>query len=334
LASQNSSLLRSVTLAGVEIPGNLFLAPMAGYTDAAFRAVCADWGASLCFSEMVSAEGLSRGNTKTLHLLRRGEEEQLLGFQLFASDAVTMGKAVRAVNPLAPLLIDLNCGCSVPKVLKTGSGAALLRSPALIGEMVRAMKQETDIPISVKLRSGWDEQEITYMECAQKAVEAGASLLCLHPRTRAQGFSGKARWEHIRELESASRVPVFGSGDLFSAEDCLSMLESTGCHGVMIARGALGNPFIFQQTKDLLKYGREQEESAASPTDRLDTALHHLELLVRLKGERAACREMRKHFVSYTRGMEGGVALRQSVVQASTVEDYQAVVAKYFGLTR
>ncbi len=334
MASQSSSLLRSVTLAGVEIPGNLFLAPMAGYTDAAFRAVCADWGASLCFTEMVSAEGLSRGNAKTLRLLRRAEDEQFLGFQLFASDAVTMGKAVRAVNPLAPLLIDLNCGCSVPKVLKTGCGAALLRSPALIGEMVHAMKQETDIPVSVKLRSGWDEREITYLECAQKAVEAGASLLCLHPRTRSQGFSGKARWEHIQELARASRVPVFGSGDLFRAEDCLSMMERTGCHGVMIARGALGNPFIFQQTKDLLEYGRENTELAVSPADRLDTALRHLELLVRLKGERAACREMRKHFVSYTRGMEGGAALRQSLVQASTVEDYQAVVAKYFGLTR
>jgi tRNA-dihydrouridine synthase B len=323
-----------VVLSGVKVPGNLFLAPMAGYTDAAFRSVCADWGASLCYTEMVSAEGLCRGNAKTLRLLARGEDEQSLGFQLFASDAGTMGKAVRAVNQFSPLLIDLNCGCSVPKVLKTGCGAALLRSPALIGEMVRAMSQETGIPVSVKLRSGWDESEITFLECAEKAVVAGAALLCLHPRTRSQGFSGKARWEQIAELVRASPVPVFGSGDLFSAEDCVSMMERTGCHGVMIARGALGNPFIFQQAKDLLEYGREGSELTVSPSDRLDTALRHLELLVRIKGERTACREMRKHFVSYTRGMEGGAALRQNIVHASSMEDYRAIVGRYFEPTR
>jgi tRNA-dihydrouridine synthase B len=314
LVSRINPLFHPLTVGGTEIPGNVLLAPMAGYTDAAFRAVCLDWGAVLCFAEMVSAEALFRESAKTMRLLVRASNEEHIAFQVFASNPHIAAEATRRVAALSPVLIDLNCGCSVPKVLKTGCGAALLKQPALVGEIVRAMSGETSIPVSVKLRSGWDASQITYIQCAEAAVRAGASLVSLHPRTRAQGFGGTARWEHIATLKGSCPVPVLGSGDLFTAEDCAEMLRRTGCDGVMIARGALGNPFLFRQARDLLE-GRERSP-AVTAADRLETALRHLKLLIGIKGEEIACREMRKHFVSYTKGLHGGAALRQDAVQA------------------
>jgi nifR3 family TIM-barrel protein len=189
------------------------------------------------------------------------------------------------------------------------------------------MRAETEIPVSVKLRSGWDPSALSYIACAEEALRAGASLLTLHPRTRSQGFGGKARWEEIAALKKASGVPVFGSGDLFTPEDCAAMIASTGCDGVMIARGALGNPFIFRQTAALLLEGTPPVPPTAG--DRLGTALRHLALLVRFKGEGTACREMRKHFVAYTRGLPDCAALRQRLVRAAAVEEYETVVGEY-----
>ncbi len=296
---------------------------MAGYTDAAFRSVCADWGASLCFTEMVSAEALRRGSGKTLRLLAREESERAVGFQIFAPGPQAAAAAVRIISPLAPQVIDLNCGCSVPKVLKTGCGASLLRTPGLVGQIVAAMRQETDIPVSVKLRSGWDPSSVTFLSVAEAAVAAGAALLTLHPRARSQGFSGSARWEEIATLKRASPVSVFGSGDLFTALDCQRMLAETGCDGVMLARGALGNPFLFRQAREFLLGCPPLEVGAA---ERLETALRHLRLLARVKGERLACREMRKHFVAYMRGMQGAAPLRQAIVRATTITDYEQQV--------
>ena len=320
-------LFHSVHVGSLEVPGNVWLAPMAGYTDAAFRSVCVHYGAPLCFTEMVSAEALSRNNGTTLKLLRRAANELLTGFQIFAADAPTAASGVRRITSMAPAIIDLNCGCSVPKVLKTGCGAALLRKPQLIGSMVAAMRAETDIPITVKLRSGWDEGSINYLACAEEAVRAGASLVTLHARTRAQGFGGKARLEHISALKAGCPVPVFGSGDLFSAQDCKLMLEKTGCDGVMIARGCLGNPFIFQQTEALLKAGGRPPVIDAR--QKLLAALEHLKMLSQSVGEEKACRDMRKHFIAYTKGIESGAVIRQSVVNAETVAEYQEIVDSY-----
>ena len=300
---------------------------MAGYTDAAFRSVCVEFGAFFCFTEMVSADALSRKNLKTLRLLDRAPNERLIGFQIFSSDPLTAAAAVRLIAPLAPAAIDLNCGCSVPKVLKGGCGAILMRTPDIIGSILAAMKGETDIPVSVKLRSGWDASSINYLACAEAAVKAGASLVTLHPRTRAQGFSGKSQWEHIRILKENCPVTVFGSGDLFSASDCKAMLERTGCDGVMIARGCLGNPFIFAETQALLS-GRG-DAPPVSPERKMRTALRHLCLLADSLGEAIACREMRKHFVAYTKGLEGGALVRQSVVYANTIAEYEEIVESY-----
>jgi len=309
------------------VPGNVWLAPMAGYTDAAFRAVCASQGAALCFTEMVSADALALNNSVTLKLLETSAEEKLTGFQIFGSQPSTAAEAVRRISSLGPALIDLNCGCSVPKVLNADCGAALMRDPALVGSIVSAMRSETDVPVSVKLRLGWDESSLTYLACAEAAVEAGASLVTLHPRTRAQAFRGTARWEHIAALKRQCSVPVIGSGDLFTAQDCQRMLSSTACDGVMVARGSLGNPFIFRETEALL-VGDESKGRVAAGT-RLSTAMTHLRLLAGQVGEAKACRDMRRHFVAYTRGMEGGSVVRESVVHAARIEEYAEIVDSY-----
>jgi nifR3 family TIM-barrel protein len=300
---------------------------MAGYTDAAFRSVCVDFGAPLCFTEMVSADALARRNAKTLRLLERAPNESMLGFQIFASEPRTAAAAVRAIAPLGPALIDLNCGCSVSKVLKAKCGAILMRTPQLLESILAAMKGETDIPISVKMRSGWDASSINFLDCAEAAVKAGVSLVTLHPRTRAQGFSGRSQWDHIKILKQGCGVAVFGSGDLFSVSDCMDMLEQTRCDGVMIARGSLGNPFIFEEAIALLS--GSDPPRPVSPERRLHTALRHLGLLAGILGEQVACREMRKHFVAYTKGMEGGAIIRQNVVYAKTIEEYEEIVESY-----
>jgi len=303
---------------------------MAGYTDAAFRAVCTDWGAPMCFTEMVSAEALARGSRKTEALLRRAPNEALIGFQIFAGSPASAAAAVKILSRLEPTVIDLNCGCSVPKVLKTGCGAALLRTPDAIRGIVEAMRQETALPVTVKLRSGWDDASRNFRDTAEAAVTAGASLVTLHPRTRAQGFTGKAQWEDITALAALLPVPVLGSGDLFTSEDVRRMLESTRCAGVMLARGAVGNPFLFREAMELLETG-----SAPPPADaglRLETAYRHLTLMAAFVGERLACREMRKHCVAYTRGLSGSAAVRQAAVHADTLEEYRSIFAAYLGV--
>jgi tRNA-dihydrouridine synthase B len=300
---------------------------MAGYTDAPFRALCVEQGAALCYAEMVSAEAIHRGSDRTLRLLDRFPGERRLGHQIFASSPEAAASAVRAIHRLAPTVIDLNCGCSVPKVLKSGCGAALLRDPALVGRLVRAMRDETDLPVTAKLRLGWDERSITFLDCASEAVRAGAAAVALHPRTRAQGFGGRARRSALAELKAAVPAPVFGSGDLFTASDALAMADETGVDAVMIARGSLGNPFIFAEIRALI----EGRQFSVDARERLETALRHLAMEAEAKGEPVACREMRKHFVAYSKGMPGGAVLRQAVVAAATIARYRELVEEYLG---
>ena len=323
------SLLAAVALPNLTIPGNLFMAPMAGYTDAAFRALCVEQGAFLCFTEMVSAEGLARGGKPTWDLLSRAENEDLWGVQLFGSDPRALAAAVKLLAPLRPSLLDLNCGCSVPKVLKSGAGAALLRTPGRIGELVRAMRGQTDAPVTVKIRSGWDSSSLNYLEVAQEACRAGAAAVCLHPRTRAQGFTGRADWSQIAHLKACLQAPVFASGDVFSAADAARLARETACDAVFLARGALGNPFLFAEARRL--FAGLPPAPAPSPAERLQAALRQLYGAVRLHGEVAACREMRKHFCAYTRGLPGGARLRSLAVAAVRVADYQALAEEYLG---
>jgi nifR3 family TIM-barrel protein len=275
---------------------------------------------------MVSAEGIVRDNAKTLALLQRGENERMFAVQIFASEPRSAAAAVRKLSRYNPDLFDLNCGCSVAKVLKSGCGAALLRTPDKIGAIVAAMRGETDAPVTVKLRSGWDQSSINYLDCAACAEKSGAAMICLHPRTRSQGFSGRARAGELKDLKAHCTVPVIGSGDLFTPEDGRSLLSETRCDGLMFARGALGNPFIFTAAKRLLA---GEEPRGVTTAQRLQTALTHLEVAVAFKGESTACREMRKHFCYYSRGMRGGAQLRSRAVRAECLAEYRNLVAEF-----
>ena len=304
------------------LPGNLFLAPVAGYSDAAFRSVCARLGCDLAYTEMVSSEALIRGHRGTLPLLQRGEAESIYAVQIFGANPVSLARAAELLGPYHPAIVDINCGCPVPKIVRAGAGSALLRNPALLGEVVRAVISASPAPVTVKIRLGWDEGSVNYLETAGAAVEAGAAAVTLHARTRAQGYSGKADWGALARLKAALSVPVFGSGDAFSAEDARRMLAETGVDGVMFARGAVGNPFVFRQARALLE-GRESGEPSAG--ERAAAAREHLSLAIGYLGERTACVEFRKQLCAYTKGTRGGAELRAAAVKASTAADYEEV---------
>lgn len=324
------SLYRPVLIGALTVPGNLFLAPVAGYSDRAFRSVCVDLGADFSCTELVSAEALVRDSRKTEALIRRADNEKHYAVQLFGSDPVTMAKAVERLVPFSPEVVDINCGCPVPKVIKTGAGSALLKDPVHLAKLVAAIVEAArrylrGTPVTVKIRSGWDAGSINYRETARAAVEAGAALVGLHARTRAQGYSGAADWSHIADLAENCAVPVIGSGDLFSPEAAERMLRETRCAGVMFARGAMGNPFIFADTKRLLVDGSYE---AASANERMLVAERQLELLASDVGEAVACREMRKQFCAYTKGLNGGAAVRNKLVRAETLQDYRNILTE------
>ncbi len=303
-------------------PGNLFLAPVAGYSDAAFRSLCAEHGCDLAFTEMVSSEALVRGSRKTLPLLERGESEGRYAVQIFGGNPDSMARAAALLDPWAPAIVDINCGCPVPKIVRNGAGSALLRDPLRLGDIVRAVRSGAKAPVTVKIRLGWDEASVNYLETAAAAVEAGASAVTLHARTKAQGYAGKADWPALARLKAALDVPVFGSGDVFSPSDALRMLRETGVDGVMFARGAIGNPFVFREARALLA-----DQAAAEPSraERVAAARRHLALAVRYLGERTACVEFRKQVCAYTKGTSGGAKIRAAAVKASTPADYEEV---------
>lgn len=320
-------LYHPLRIGSLVIPGNLLLAPLAGFTDPAFRYICLEHGASFTYSEMVSAEALARDSEKTINLMKRAPGETLLGIQIFLPDRETAHRALPVLLKANPSLIDINCGCPVPKVVKTGSGSALMRNPEKIGEIVKEISDTTDIPVTVKIRSGWDSSSINYLKAAEYAVKAGASLVTMHPRTRTQGYSGFADWSMLKKLKKTIDVPVIGSGNLFTPEDAQRMLKETGIDGVMFARGAIGNPFIFEHTKELLTTGGCT--GTVSVHTRFSAALNHLKRCIEDKGESAACKEMRKHMGSYTKGIKGGAALRNKVVHASTYAEYEEIFAEF-----
>ncbi|MDR2445658.1 MAG: tRNA dihydrouridine synthase DusB [Spirochaetaceae bacterium] len=325
-------LYHPLTIGPLELDGNLFLAPAAGYTDCAFRSICVEYGANLTFTGLISAEALTRRADASETLLRRAENEKVYAVQLFGASEQVMAEAAVLLTPYKPGLIDINAGCPVPKVTRCGAGAALMRSPEKLARTVEAVvKIARDdlggIPVSVKLRSGWDASSINFAECALAAVQAGACMVSLHARTRAQGYSGQSCWRHIAELAALLSVPVVGSGDLYSAEDAALMLKETGCAAVMFARGAFGNPFIFTETRNLL-LGKDKETPDAAL--RATTALRQLELLAEAIGETGACLEMRKVFCAYTKGLHGAAPLRARLVHAKTIDEYRSLLKDFF----
>lgn len=296
------------------------LAPLAGYSDKAFRQLAREHGADIAVTEMVSAEGLARNSRKTEALLERGDGEDRLIIQIFAPSADPVRRAMERLLDFRPTGIDINCGCPVPKVVKTGAGSALMKDPERMAEMVRAITECTDIPVSVKFRLGWDSSSINYMEFAEKAIEAGASALTLHARTRAQGYSGYADWEAFRNLSEhfKGEAILYGSGDMLTPDDAIKALDY-GLDGIMFARGAIGNPFIFRQARDLMEKGTYE---LPTPREKAETAIRHLDLMIRYFGEDLAAREMRKHMMSYLKGIEGSSRIKSSITKASCRDQY------------
>jgi len=326
--TKHKSLYHPIDIGSVHINGNLFLAPLAGYTDRAFRAICKEWGASLTYTEMVSAEGLARGSSNTEDLLKRASNEQQLAAQIFMPDASVTQRSLDRLLQFDPTIIDINCGCPVPKVVKTGAGSTLLRFPDKIYEIVRTITQHTATPVSVKIRLGWDTSSINYHETTDAALSAGAKMITMHARTKTMGYSGIADWSALTDLKQyvqtrAPEVPVFGSGDLFSAQAAKEMLEQTGVNGVMFARGAMGNPFIFSDTHHLLTTG--EAPLPISLDQRIETLRSHLYRLGEDRGEALACREMRKHASAYFKGIPYAARAKQALVQSTTYAQYEEV---------
>ena len=320
------SLYKPVKIGNLELPGNLFLAPVAGYSDKAFRSVCVENGACFTYTEMVSAEALIRDNWKTEGLMARAYNEKAYSVQIFGGTEDVMQQAAKIVLEKTHCeCIDINCGCPVPKVTKTGAGSALTRDPERLYKIAKAVIDVCqDVPVSVKIRSGWDKNTMTWKEAAQAALDAGVKAITIHPRTKAQAYEGRSDWNLMKELVEFidKRIPVFGSGDLFSPEDAKRMMEQTGVDAVMFARGAMGNPFIFRDATSLFKNGSYEPVPAEV---RIKTGFEELERLVKDTNEQHACLEMRKRFHAYSKGIPGGAALRSSIVQASTVADYHAI---------
>lgn len=324
-------LYHPVKIGKTELNGNLFLAPVAGYSDRSFRSICVEQGASFTYTEMVSAEALVRGNWKTEELMARAPNEKAYSVQIFGGEESIMAEAAKIVLEKTNCeVIDINCGCPVPKIIKTGAGSALTRDPERLGKIVAAVKKAAEgrCAVTVKIRSGWDAVTITWKEAALAALENGADAITMHPRTRTQGYEGFSDWTKLRDLVQLAegKVPVFGSGDLFKPEDAKRMLEETGCDGVMFARGAMGNPFIFKKTIQLLQNGTYDDIPASV---RLNTAFKELELLIADTNEKHACMEMRKRFCAYSKGIEGGAELRAKTIHANTLADYHEIFDAY-----
>ncbi len=338
------SLYHPVKIGNLSLPGNLFLAPVAGYSDRAFRSICAECGADFAYTEMVSAEALIRDNAKTELLMKRAPNENAYAVQIFGGNEESMAQAARLVlSKTSAECIDINGGCPVPKIIKSGAGSTLTKEPEKLYSIVKSVvdavsgfdgnridrnektvKMESPVPVTVKFRLGWDADNITWKECAEAAIKAGASAITMHGRTRAQGYEGKSDWNALSELVKfvGGRIPVFGSGDAFTPEDAKRMFEETGVDAVMFARGAMGNPFIFTQTRSLLTDGKV---GSVDTSERIRKGFNEFRLLVADHGEESACREMRKRFCAYTKGIEGSAALRKEIVVADTVADYERI---------
>lgn len=335
-----NNLYHPVDIGPLHLEGNLFLAPIAGYSDRAFRSLCVDCGASFCTTEMVSAEALTRGNIKTADLMARAPNEKSYAVQIFGGNSDVMAAAAKIVLERTNCeSIDINGGCPVPKIVKSGAGSMLTKETDRLFSIVKAVKEACteyseqhpergNVPVTIKIRSGWDSEHMTWSENLEAAIEAGADALTIHARTRAQGYSGKADWDIQRKLveQAKKRIPVFGSGDAFTPETAEKMLLETGCDGVMFARGAMGDPFLFRRTVQYLTEGKYMEETIA---EKLAAGFRELDVNIDQFGEKGACLQMRKKFCAYSSGIRGGSQLRAKLVQAQSRQDYVEILADY-----
>lgn len=306
-------------IGNVSLKNNIVLAPMAGVSDLPFRLLCKEQGAGLVCMEMVSAKAIYYQNKNTEQLMTIHPQEGPVSLQLFGSEPKLMGEMARRIEDKPFDILDVNMGCPVPKVVNNGEGSALMKDPKKAGEILKEMAAAIQKPVTAKLRIGFDEEHINVLEMAKRMEDNGAAAVAIHGRTREQYYSGKANWEMIAKVKEALSIPVIGNGDVFAPEDAKRMLEETGCDGIMIARGARGNPWLFHQTKVYLETGRLEPKP-----DRQEVAamiLRHAKMQVEYKGEYTGIREMRKHVAWYTAGFPHSSRIRQKSNEIESLED-------------
>lgn len=309
-------------IGNVQLDNEVFLSPMAGVTDLPFRTICKEKGCGMLYTEMINAKALCYDDENTKKMLRMDKDEHPVAVQIFGSDPEFMGKAAIIMNQYPNEILDINMGCPAPKVIKNGDGSALMRNPKLAAEVLTAVVKNSEKPVTLKIRKGWDDESVNAVEIAKIAEECGISALAIHGRTREQFYSGKADWDIIAEIKQAINIPVIGNGDVFEVEDAVNMLEKTKCDAIMIGRGAQGNPWIFNRINHYMKTG----EILPEPTleEKITTAIRHMNLAVAEHGDYVAVREMRKHIGWYLKGLKNSAKYRD---QINKITDYKEVIA-------
>ncbi len=309
-------------IGNVNLENEVFLSPMAGVTDLPFRTICKEKGCGMLYTEMINAKALCYDDENTKKMLKLEDDGHPVAVQIFGSDPEYMGKAAQIMNQYSNNILDINMGCPAPKVIKNGDGSALMRNPKLAAEVLTAVVKNSEKPVTLKIRKGWDDESVNALEIAKIAEECGISALAIHGRTREQFYSGKADWDIISEIKQELNIPVIGNGDVFEVEDAVNMLEKTKCDAIMIGRGSQGNPWIFNRINHYMKTG----EILPEPTleEKITTAIKHMNLAVAEHGEYVAVREMRKHIGWYLKGLKNSAKYRD---QINKITDYKEVIA-------
>lgn len=316
-------------IGNVKIENNVFLAPMAGITDKPFREICRRFGAGMVYSEMISAKGLYYNDKKTASLMDMTGENPC-AIQIFGSEPEIMAEIIPKVMEFKPDIIDINMGCPAPKIVNNGDGSALMKTPELMGKIMRAVTDASPIPVTAKIRKGWEEDNS--LLCAKILEDNGASAVAVHGRTREEFYGGKADWGVITRIKQELKIPVIGNGDIFSAEDAIRMFEQTGCDGVMVARGAQGNPWLFKEINELIKTG--EVKTAPQPQERLRVALEHISRLIEDKGESRGIKEARKHLAWYIKGLKGATQIRTEIFKISDFATMSRILTNYIDTFR
>lgn len=314
-------------IGNVIIENPVFLAPMAGVTDLPYRILVKEQGAGLLYTEMVSAKGLYYNNEKTTHLTDIDSKESPVALQIFGSDPRIMGEIAKKLNPYSFDILDINMGCPTPKITKNGDGSALMNHPKLAGKVIEEVVKNSNKPVSVKIRKGWDDTSINAVEIAKVAEDKGAKAVAIHGRTREEFYSGRADWNIIRKVKENVCIPVIGNGDITSPQDAKKMMDETLCDAVMIGRSAQGNPWIFSRTIHYLKKGELLPDP--TPKEIISMILKHMEMTVVYKGERIGIKEMRKHIAWYTKGLRDATKIRTKVNKLETQSQVKELLRKY-----